>query len=93
MTFAFDEIGRLPMPGDNVAIAIRRLEAGTLIRWQDTSFALDHTVLEGHRFAVQAIDQGQPLLSWELPFGVALTPIAPGAPVPPSGYLLGTRRR
>lgn len=92
-TFAFDEIGRLPMPGDNVAIAIRRLEAGTLIRWQDRSFTLDHTVLEGHRFAVQAIEPGQPLLSWELPFGLALSPIAPGAYVCNHGVLEALRIR
>ncbi|MBI2504695.1 MAG: UxaA family hydrolase [Candidatus Latescibacteria bacterium] len=92
-TFAFDEIGRLPMPGDNAAIAIRRLEAGTLIRWQDTSFALDHTVLEGHRFAVRAISEGQALLSWELPFGVALAPIAPGAYVCNHGVLEALRIR
>jgi len=28
---AFDEVGRIPAPGDNVAIATRRLEAGTVI--------------------------------------------------------------
>ena len=92
-TFAFDEIGRLPMSGDNVAIAIRRLEAGTLIRWQDTSFTLGHTVLEGHRFAVRAIEPGQLLLSWELPFGVALVPIAPGAYVCNHGVLDALRIR
>lgn len=89
----FDEIGRLPMPGDNVAIAIRRLEAGTLIQWGNTSFTLDHTVLEGHRFAVQTIAQDQPLLSWELPFGVALAPIAPGAYVCNHGALEALRIR
>ena len=26
--FSFSEVARLPMPGDNVAIATRRLEAG-----------------------------------------------------------------
>jgi altronate dehydratase len=92
-TFAFDEIGRLPMPGDNVAIAVRRLEAGTQIRWQGAAFALDYTVLEGHRFAVRAIAPGQPLLSWELPFGVALTPIAPGAYVCNQGVLEALRLR
>ncbi len=40
--------------------------------------ALPHTVLEGHRFAVKPIAVGEPLLSWGLPFGFALTAIAPG---------------
>ena len=35
-------------------------------------------VLEGHRLAVRPIAPGEPLLSWGLPFGHALTPIAPG---------------
>jgi len=81
------------MPGDNVAIAIRRLEGGTQIRWRDTTFTLSHTVLEGHRFAVQAIEAGQPLLSWELPFGLALSPIGPGAYVCNRGALEALRIR
>ena len=34
--------------------------------------------MEGHRFAVRAIEPGQPLLSWGLPFGLAVTPVKPG---------------
>jgi altronate dehydratase len=71
-------VGRLPAPGDNVAIAIRQLEAGTLIALPDGPVALAHTVLEGHRFSVRAIAAGEPLLSWGETFGHALTPIAPG---------------
>lgn len=71
-------IGRLPAPGDNVAIAIRRLEAGTSIAVGGLTGALRHTVLEGHRFAVRPIGRGEALLSWGMPFGHALTAIAPG---------------
>lgn len=74
----FDDSGRLPAAGDNVAIAIRRLEAGTTIVFNGTSFVLDHTVLEGHRFAVELIQPEEPLLSWGLPFGMATRPIMPG---------------
>lgn len=77
-TYHFDDVGRLPLPGDNVAITTRRLDAGTTIRYHEHSFTLDHTVLEGHRFAIQPIAPGEPLLSWELPFGVATQAIAPG---------------
>lgn len=35
-------------------------------------------MLEGHRFAHRAILKGEPLLSWDLPFGYALRNIAPG---------------
>ena len=77
-TYQFDEVGRLPLPGDNVAITTRRLEAGTTIVYRGTAFTLEQTILEGHRFAIQPIAPGEPLLSWELPFGIAIRPIALG---------------
>ena len=74
----FDEVARLPLPGDNVAIATRTLPAGTQIERGGRILTLDYTALEGHRFAVSPIAEGGPLLSWELPFGLATRPIAPG---------------
>ncbi len=71
-------MGRLPAPEDNVAIAIRRLEAGTVVRLGGEPRRLEHTILEGHRFAVKPIGPQEPLLSWGQPFGLALRPIAPG---------------
>ncbi|QHT58931.1 altronate hydrolase [Paenibacillus lycopersici] len=78
VVYQFEEVARLPLPGDNCAVAIRQLNAGTVIRYESQSFVLDCTVMEGHRFAVQAIAPGEELLSWQLPFGVALKPIDPG---------------
>jgi altronate dehydratase len=75
---SLDTIGRLPAPDDNVAIATRRLEAGTAILLNGATCRLRHTVLEGHRFAVRRIPAGDPLLSWGLPFGVALSVIEAG---------------
>ena len=75
---AFDEVGRLPAPGDNVAIATRRLEAGTRVTYEGSEFTVPHTVLEGHRFAVERIPEGEDLLSWGLTFGKALNDIEPG---------------
>ncbi|MBW7883233.1 MAG: UxaA family hydrolase [Caldilineaceae bacterium] len=74
----FLAVGRIPLPGDNVAIATRTLAAGTRIAYGGAELALDHTVLEGHRFAVEAVRAGEQLFSWQLPFGVALRDIAPG---------------
>jgi altronate dehydratase len=74
----FDKVGRLPAPGDNVAIATRRLEAGTRVSYEDLEFGIPHTVLEGHRFAVERIPEGQDLLSWGLRFGRAVRDIEPG---------------
>ena len=76
---AFDAAARLPADGDNLAIATRRLEAGTVIRHGAAELTLSHTVLEGHRFALEPIAKNEELLSWGLPFGTASREIAPGA--------------
>jgi hypothetical protein len=74
----FQEVGRLPAPGDNVAMATRRLQAGTRVSRGGSEFTVGHTVLEGHRFAVEPIAEGEDLLSWGLRFGRAIRDIAPG---------------
>ena len=73
-----DSVGRIPFPGDNAAIASRRLEAGIEIHGPEGPFRLTHSVLEGHRFAITGIVKGQYLLSWGLPFGTAIRDIASG---------------
>ena len=75
---ALSSVSRLPAPGDNVAIATRRLDPGTVLALPSGPRVLAHTVLEGHRFAVAPIATGASLLSWGLPFGTALTDLAPG---------------
>ena len=84
---AFEDAGRLPAPGDNVAIAVRRLDAGTRVRLGAGQVTLSHTILEGHRFAVEPIAVGDVLLSWGLPFGVARSAISPGEYVTNPGML------
>jgi altronate dehydratase len=71
-------IGRLPAPGDNVAIAIREIAAGTGVALESGPYTIENTVLEGHRFSVRAIAAGEPLLSWSETFGHALGDIVPG---------------
>ena len=74
----FRDVARLPAPGDNVAIATRRLEAGTCIHHDGATVELAHTVLEGHRFVVAPIPRGATLTSWGLAFGAANRDLAPG---------------
>src|SRR6187455_3474573 len=74
----FAAIGRIPAPGDNVAIATCTLPVGTRFLIRQLVFELTHTVLEGHRFAIFRIRKGDPLLSWGLPFGLATRDIEPG---------------
>jgi altronate dehydratase len=66
------------VPDDNVAMATRRLEAGTRVSYRGSEFEISHTVLEGHRFAVEPVAEGEDLLSWDLRFGRAMRDIAPG---------------
>src|SRR5260370_3772682 len=71
----FDSVARLPTAGDNAAMALRTLEAGTRIAHAAGEIVLERTVLLGHRFAVRSLDAGDQLLSWGLPLGNALRPI------------------
>lgn len=89
----FDDIGRLPTPGDNAAIAARRLDVGTQFVYQDTVVELSHTVLEGHRFAVEPIRRDDYLRSWGLPFGKALRTIEPGEYLCNEGILQALKLR
>ena len=83
----FDAAARLPHTGDNVAIATRRLDAGLTLERDGAQFTLETTILVGHRFAVEPIPEGEPLLSWSLPFGMATRPIAPGEYVCNAGMI------
>ena len=78
MDYDFTTVARLPSPDDNVAIATQTLEGDTHIRYNGQQFQLSHTILEGHRFAIQSISEAAPLLSWGLPFGFATRSIVPG---------------
>ena len=79
---ALAAVARLADGADNVAIALSTLPAGRVIEhdgtWRNPRFALPHPVLEGHRFAITPIRQGEELLSWGYPFGRALRDIDPG---------------
>lgn len=72
------ELARLPDQADNCAIAIRDLPAGTAVAHAGSRFALSHTVLEGHRFAIRPILRGADLTSWRQRFGIATVNIQPG---------------
>ena len=87
------EIGRLPDPGDNCAIAIRDLPVGTRVQQGDEQYALSHNILEGHRFAVRPIGNGETLTSWGQRFGIATRDIAAGEYVINEGVQIELNRR
>lgn len=76
--FPFHALARLASASDNVAIATRPIEAGSVIVFGGGQLVLPHAVLEGHRFATRFIAAGEDLLSWGLPFGRAIRAICPG---------------
>ena len=88
-----NDIGRLPDPADNCAIAIRDLPAGMLVQTDDRSFTLSHTVLEGHRFAIEPIPAGAELTSWSQRFGLATRDIGAGDYVMNDGVQVELARR
>ena len=90
---SLNEIARLPDPGDNCAIAVRDLPAGTIVATDAGEFSLSHTVLEGHRFAVQSICAGGMLTSWRQRFGIATRDIRPGEYVMNEGVRIELDRR
>ena len=89
----FTEVGRLPDANDNVGVATRRLEAGDQVIFRGNEITLDCTILEGHRFAVESIPAGTPLLSWGLPFGRATQHIDAGKYVCNAGMLEALEHR
>ncbi|TCO41490.1 altronate dehydratase [Kribbella antiqua] len=74
----FDEVGVLPEPEDNAAICSRRLEAGTTVDFDGTVVTLPHTVMEGHRFIVRPVREGEAITSWNTPFARATRDLAVG---------------
>jgi altronate dehydratase len=89
----FTEVARLAAPGDNVAIATRRLEPGLTTSFNQHEFTLASTVLEGHRFAIREINKNEALLSWGLPFGIASREIKAGQYVANESILETLRAR
>lgn len=93
MTIALDNIGRLPVAGDNAAIATQIIKDGTQIQFGDSVFQISHTILEGHRFAIQPIASGATIKSWGLPFGKALKDIHQGEYLVNAGVITELGRR
>ena len=66
-------------PSDNVAVALRDLQAGQQITLLDGHpLTLRCAIAFGHELAVRAIDEGEKVLKYGLPIGSATRPIAPG---------------
>ncbi|MCJ8329788.1 MAG: UxaA family hydrolase [Lentisphaeria bacterium] len=78
MKIDLNALARIPVLGDNVAVALRDIEPGTIVSHNGTDFSISHYVLVGHRFAIESIQNGDALLSWNLTFGFATGDIVAG---------------
>ena len=66
-------------PGDDVAVAVRQIDRGTLVRLPDGTIAESgNTVAPGHKFAVRGVETGHQVHKYGQPIGVATAPINPG---------------
>ena len=66
-------------PTDNVAVALRDLQAGQQITLPDgRTLTLHNTIAFGHKVAVLSIAQGEKVLKYGLPIGSATRAIAAG---------------
>lgn len=63
---------------DNVAVALKELEAGLLVNLDDVRITLVDNIPAGHKFALKAIDKGEVIVKYGFPIGYAVTNINPG---------------
>lgn len=65
-------------PSDNVATALRELQAGTLVPVDGVEIAVRSVIPFGHKVALRAIEAGSPVLKYGEAIGVASADIPPG---------------
>ncbi len=64
--------------GDDVAVALRELPAGTLARVADQEISVNATIARGHKFALRDLPAGADVRKFGWPIGVASQAIARG---------------
>jgi altronate dehydratase len=65
-------------PADNVAVALRAIEAGEEIVVEGTPLRAAGAIPTGHKLARRAIDAGEEVRKWGETIGIASAPIAAG---------------
>ena len=65
--------------GDNVAIALCALRAGDEVTLDGTTCTVDRDIAVGHKLAARAIAQGETIIKYNCPIGVATQSIPAGA--------------
>ncbi|WP_178130597.1 UxaA family hydrolase [Reyranella sp. CPCC 100927] len=65
-------------PGDNVAVAIREIEAGDVVKIHGREIPMPQTLQVGHKFAARRIEAGETIVKYGTPIGRATIDIAAG---------------
>ena len=66
-------------PNDVVAVALSPLAAGTVISIDGITVTLQEDIPQGHKFALVAIHEGDPIIKYGYPIGYAKTDIPQGS--------------
>jgi altronate hydrolase len=65
-------------PRDNVATALEPLEAGQIVRAADAAVKVLEAIPRGHKLALRPIAQGEPVVKYGSPIGIASADIPAG---------------
>ena len=65
-------------PQDNVAVALRALKAGEAVLLDDVPLTVELNVSVGGKLAARAIAEGEIVVKYNCPIGIAKRAIAPG---------------
>ncbi|MFD1484766.1 UxaA family hydrolase [Lacticaseibacillus baoqingensis] len=65
-------------PADKVGVALQDIPAGTTVTTPAGKLTLPAEIKRGHKFALQAIAQGEDIIKYGFPIGHATAPIAAG---------------
>jgi altronate hydrolase len=66
-------------PDDKVSVALQPLSAGEVLVVEGEKITLLEDIPQGHKFALCTISEGEPVIKYGSPIGVALREIHPGA--------------
>ncbi|MCL6524050.1 MAG: altronate dehydratase family protein [Thermoflavifilum sp.] len=77
-------------PADNVLVALRDLAAGQHISWRDNEWVLLEAVPAKHKFNIQALHAGDPIIMYGVQVGKAKIDLPPGSRLSPQNVAHAT---
>ncbi|MBO6158501.1 MAG: altronate dehydratase [Firmicutes bacterium] len=66
-------------PDDNVAVALEEIKEGEQVQVENESVTALSTIIRGHKIALTNIAEGEPIVKYGNPIGLAKEPIAKGS--------------